>query len=184
MNQKPRQKLIKTALAVFAGSIWLQPNPALSTETTADFFGSLQGDFRGRGTAIPESGAGPIRISCKITTEYSTEGKKLTVAGDCASTQGKAKVNGELAHLNGKISGSFISPFSDMEMTTSSGTFGDGILNVVSNFVHNETGELRRIRQVVERDGDGFKAAFYAFEKSSQQYKEAGSIVFSREQSE
>lgn len=183
MSTQSQSKLSRTVFAALASFAFWHSTTAFA-ESTAEFFGSLQGDFRGRGTAVPESGANPIRISCKISTEYSDEGQTLTISGDCASTQGKAKVSGELAHLDGKISGSFISPFSGMEMTSSSGTFGEGTLKVISNFVHNETGELRRVRQVVEREGDGFKAVFFSFEKSKQKFKEAGSIVFSREQSE
>ena len=151
-----------------------------NAQGVSEFFSSLQGDFRGRGKAIPEGGSKPVSISCRLSNNYSSGGGKLDVSGSCASTQGKTDVQGSMKHNGNRVSGAFISPFTEMTLTSSKGTYADGKLDVISSFTVNQTGELRRLRQVIKKSASGFRADFYSYENATRKYKAVGSIQFNK----
>ena len=144
------------------------------------FFGTLEGKFKGRGKAVPQGGTKPVSISCRVSNTYSAGSGQLKISGNCASTQGKAKVSGALKHNGNRVSGSFISPFADMRLTSSSGSYSGGKLDVVSNFVEKGSGKLQRMRQIVKKAGNGFRTDFYTFDSATKKYKAAGSIIFTK----
>lgn len=146
----------------------------------SEFFTSLQGSYKGRGKAIPEGATKPISISCRVSNDYATGSSKLDVSGSCASTQGKTEVRGSMQHNGNRVTGSFISPFAEMNLTSSKGSFSGGKLDVVSNFIVKESGELRRLRQVIKKSGAGFRADFYSYENATRKYKAVGSIQFTK----
>jgi len=177
---------IKTTLAgiiMIAATIQLglmPPSSANAGDTLAEFFEGMEGSYRGRGKTFPSNGSGPIRVTCQILNAYSANAKRLTIAGDCASTQGKSRVKGTLSHNGNNVSGSFISPFSGVTMTKSNGVMRNNQLVVVSSFFDEHTGELSQMRQVIRKTKKGFRTEFHSFDKTKKKYLSAGTLTFSK----
>ena len=167
-------------LLAASASISLADIGSSHAQGISEFFASLEGSYKGRGKAVPEGGTKPISISCRVKNSYVAAGGKLQVSGSCASTQGKTDVRGSIKHNGSTVSGAFISPFSNMSLTSSNGSYSAGKLDVVSNFTVNETGELRRMRQIIRKSGAGFRADFYSYQNATRKYKAVGSIEFTK----
>ncbi len=152
-------------------------------DSPAKFLAGLDGEFKGRGMAILEFSDKEQRITCKLKNNFDETQEELHISGECASTQGKASVNGKLQIVDGQITGSFFSPFPNSEMTTSQGTISNGSLVVSAAFVNNETGNLQKVRQIVSRaTNSGFDSKFQSFDNASDSYQDAGSMKFKRTQ--
>ncbi len=150
-------------------------------DAASEFLASLDGKFRGRGMATLEFSDEEQRVSCRIENKFDQSSSELKISGECASTQGKTTVRGKLSVKDGEITGSFISPFPNSELTTSNGVLKDGSLVVSATFVDNDTGNLRRFRQIVSTEKEnGFSSSFQSYDNASKLFKEAGSMEFSR----
>jgi len=147
------------------------------TETVSDFLKSIVGDYSGRGKA-KVIGAKLDTIACKINNAFDTD--KLVITGDCASTKGKGKVNGEIRFVEDELSGTFVSPRPNVEITQSSGVFNDGKLILSASMLDNKVGGLTRVRQVISRSEDGLDAEFFQYDNSSKTYEPAGSMKLKR----
>ncbi len=149
-------------------------------ETAETFLENLKGEFRGRGEAVIELSNRQERISCKLDNTLNDIAKSLDISGVCATTQGKASVNGKLEVINGEVKGSFLSPFSDSEITQSKSTYSEGKLVLSTSFVNKSTGNLSRMRQiVVSNDAGGFNSTFQKFDNAAGDYKDTGFVEFS-----
>ncbi|MEZ5870357.1 MAG: hypothetical protein R3D32_00680 [Nitratireductor sp.] len=171
--------LLAAALAVCAlsGTI-LDTSPALA-DPAGDFLAQLGGSYRGRGMAkiLNRDKAEPV--SCKVSNVYVAEKSELEVNGECASAQGKSKVNGSITHNGNSISGALIASVDGSTVTGSRGSLNGGELVINSNLVDNATGNLTRTRQVIRIDGGGFVAEFYSYDNKSAQYELNGTMRFS-----
>ena len=149
-------------------------------ETPQAFLEGLNGKFRGRGEAIIELTNRQERVSCKLANTLADDTKVLSISGICATTQGKASVDGKLEVVDGKVVGSFLSPFNDSEITQSHSNFSDGKLVLSTSFVNKDTGNLSRTRQiVVSNESGGFNSTFQKFDNSAGDYKDTGYVEFS-----
>ena len=147
-----------------------------------DFLQMLDGKFRGRGKVVFQNMTGEQPVSCRIENSYDEAQKVLSVTGNCASTQGKTVVKGQLEIVEGKIAGSFISPNAKSEITQSNGEIRGDELIVSTSFVNNDSGNLSRIRQIVvlpTEDGTGFMSKFQSYDNASKEYQDTGWVEFS-----
>lgn len=148
-------------------------------DAAADFLRTLEGSWRGRGSATIPGRLTPERITCQITNTYEAASGDLVVEGECASTQGKTPVQGKLSHKGSAVSGSIISTLRGATVTTSSGSISGGKLLVSSTLVEDATGRLVRTQQVIRREGGGFEASFFTYDNASGAFKPAGNLMFS-----
>ena len=155
--------------------------PGTSAEETPEkFLEALNGEFRGRGEAIIDISDRQERVSCKLDNAFDDEQKVLNISGVCATTQGKAEVAGKLSMINGEVVGSFLSPFKNSEITQEASNYVQGKLILSTSFVHKETGNLSRMRQIVVSDPEGgFNSTFQKFDNSLGDYKDTGYVEFS-----
>jgi hypothetical protein len=160
----------------FAG---IMPAVAARADVAADFLRTLEGSWRGRGSATIPGRLNPERITCQITNTYEAASGDLVVAGECASTQGKTPVQGKLSHKGNAVSGSIISTLRGATVTTSSGSISGGRLTVSSSLMENATGRLVRTQQVIRKEGGGFEASFFTYDNASGTFKPAGNLMFS-----
>lgn len=149
-------------------------------ETAEKFLETLNGEFRGRGEAIIELSNNQERVSCKLNNAFDAEQKVLSIQGVCATTQGKASVEGKLTMVDGKVVGSFLSPFKNSEITQETSDYDDGKLILSTSFVNKDTGNLSRMRQiVVSGEEGGFNSTFQKFDNAAGDYKDTGYVEFS-----
>ncbi|MBL4890530.1 MAG: hypothetical protein JKX91_01630 [Rhizobiaceae bacterium] len=146
----------------------------------ASFLKGLDGSFRGRGKATYADGKKSVNVSCQIANRLSSDGNDLTISGVCATTQGKAKVNGQLKLSDSKFSGTFFSPSATMKLTKSYGVMTGDALTMTSFFVDNSSGTLTRIKQVVQRTATGFSASISTYDNASKKYRTSGIIKFKK----
>lgn len=164
--------LALTAIIPFGG--------ALAEETPKTFLETLNGKFKGRGEAVIEISNSQERVSCKLDNALDNQSNILNVSGVCATTQGKASVDGKLEIKEGKVVGTFISPFKDSEITQSSSVYDSGKLVLSTSFVNKNTGNLSRMRQIVESNSKGgFNSTFQKYDNASKAYKDTGFVSFS-----
>ena len=167
--------------AIYACALLCFTASTAFADSASEFLGLLDGKFRGRGMAVLEFSEEEQRVSCRIENQFDEAKSELKISGECASTQGKTVVNGKLQVKDGEIVGSFISPFPNSELTTSNGVFSNGGLVVSATFVENDTGNLRRIRQIVSTPNEsGFKSRIQSYDNETKAFKDAGSMEFSR----
>lgn len=172
-------KLKIHSIIIAAASLFLM-GYAQAEETPKSFLERLDGSFRGRGEAVVELSNRQERISCKVDNRLNDQAIVLSISGVCATTQGKAKVDGKLELIDGKVVGSFISPFKNSEITQSSSDYKDGKLVLSTSFVNKDTGNLSRMRQIVESDQQGgFNSTFQKFDNATGNYKDTGYVEFS-----
>lgn len=158
---------------------------SLSASTIAyagasDLFTKLDGKFRGSGTSIVGSKNKKVRISCQLTNSYDKAAGKLKMTGKCASSQGSRKVNGTITHAGNKVTGTYISLRSSIKITRTSGKIGSNSVSVFASYVDENSGNLGKIRQVIQLKGSGFQANFFAFDNKVKKYKPVGVISFKR----
>lgn len=165
-------------LTIFVSTILVE---AVKAEDTAEkFLQALNGEFRGRGEAIIELSNRQERVSCKLDNAFNAEQQVLSIEGVCATTQGKAEVEGKLAMVDGKVIGSFLSPFKNSEITQEASEYDDGKLIISTSFVNKDTGNLSRMRQIVVSDSEGgFSSTFQKFDNSLGDYQDTGYVEFS-----
>ncbi len=148
--------------------------------TAEEFLEALNGEFRGRGEAVVELSNNLERVSCKLINAFDAEQKILSIEGVCATTQGKASVDGKLSMVDGKVVGSFLSPFEDSEIIEEISDYQDGKLILSSSFVNKDTGNLNRMRQIVVSSPEGgFNSTFQKFDNVAGDYKDTGYVKFS-----
>jgi len=179
MTRIESKKLKKVLGLTVISSIFIV-SYAHADETAKTFLEKLDGSFRGRGEAVIELSNRQERISCKVDNQLNSEDFTLQISGVCATTQGKASVKGKLEIIDGKVIGSFISPFKDSEITQSSSNYENGKLVLLTSLINKNTGNLSRMRQIVERgEGGGFNSTFQKFDNASGDYKNTGYVEFS-----
>lgn len=155
-------------------------NASLAADSPEKFLQGLNGEFRGRGEAVIEISNSQERVSCKLDNAFNAEQKTLSIAGVCATTQGKAQVDGKLALKDGKVVGSFLSPFKNSEITQEASDYNDGKLIISTSFVNKNTGNLSRMRQiVVSNPQGGFNSTFQKFDNATGGYQDTGFVEFS-----
>lgn len=164
-----------------AGLLFVVQPLNASAETASDFLKSIEGDFSGRGKA-KLIGKQLDTIACKISNSYAAD--KLVVTGNCASTKGKGKVNGEIRLGDGKLSGTFVSPRPNVEITQSSGVFNDGRLILSASMMDNQVGRLSRVRQIISRSEEGIEAEFFLYDNASKSYKPSGSMKLKKKKAQ
>ncbi len=154
--------------------------PTASMAATNKVFSALEGKFRGKGTAIVGSSGKKVRISCQLTNSYNEKTGKLKMNGKCASTQGKRKINGAIAHKGNSVSGSYFSVRSGVKMTKSSGKTNGSNMTIFASFFDEQIGSLIKIKQVIKVSGGGFNANLLTYDNKTKKYKSAGKISFKR----
>lgn len=153
---------------------------ARAEDTPEKFLEALNGEFRGRGEAIVELGNRQERVSCKLENAFDVEQKVLSISGVCATTQGKAEVDGKLSMIDGEVVGTFLSPFANSEITQETSKYDEGKLILSTSFVNKDTGNLSRMRQIVVSDPEGgFNSTFQKFDNALGDYKDTGYVEFS-----
>ncbi len=151
-----------------------------AADTAENFLEALNGEFRGRGKAVLELSNRQERVSCKLDNNFDAENKVLNIVGVCATTQGKAEVEGKLSMVNGKVVGSFLSPFRNSDITKESSNYDKGKLIISTALVNKDSGNLSRMRQIVVNNPDGsFNSTFQKFDNASGVYKNTGYVEFS-----
>ncbi|MEC9342205.1 MAG: hypothetical protein VYD64_00010, partial [Pseudomonadota bacterium] len=130
---------------------------AQAAEAAGQFLKRLEGEYRGRGSAMLPGRDDAEKVTCQLTNHYDADGKTLVVKGKCASAQAKSSVSGKMMHDGDSVSGSLISS-AEATVTKSSGSVSGGKLTVTTNFVDNTTGRLTRTLQVIRHAGSGFEA--------------------------
>lgn len=154
--------------------------PGFAADTAEKFLAELNGKFRGRGEAVLEVTQTQERVSCKVTNAFDSQAQILKVQGVCATTQGKANVEGKLSVVNGKVVGSFLSPFKNSEITQETSEYVEGKLVLSTSFVNKDTGNLSRMRQIVVGSPQGgFNSTFQKYDNASGGYKDTGYVEFS-----
>jgi len=139
----------------------------------------LNGEWRGRGTAIMPGRQKAERVTCSIENRWDAEASTLEVSGQCASSQGKSPVSGRLELKGGVVSGSFLGDFEGSTPTRSGGAVTSRELVVVTSFVNNATGALSQTRQVIRPSARGFSAEFFLYDNRSRSYEKSGDMEFS-----
>ena len=151
-----------------------------AADTAEKFLQALNGEFRGRGEAIVELSNRKERVSCKLDNKFNAQSQVLNIVGICATTQGKAEVEGQLAIMQGSVVGSFLSPFKNSEITKETSDYSDGKLILSTSLVNKDTGNLSRMRQIVESaPGGGFNSTFQKFDNAAGDYQDTGYVEFS-----
>jgi hypothetical protein len=143
------------------------------------FLQSIEGSWRGRGTAKIPGRENAERITCQVDNQFLEADKALEISGNCATTQSKSGVSGRLSYSGDSISGALIGNFEGSTITKSEGNYAGDELVVSTNFVDNTTGNLTRSRQVIRKTGPGFEAEFYTFDNRQGKFVKSGSIRFS-----
>lgn len=167
-----------TSFTLLASLFW--SNVSFASDSPEKFLQGLNGEFRGRGEAVIEISNTQERVSCKLDNNFNAEQKTLSIVGVCATTQGKAQVDGKLSLVNGKVVGSFLSPFKNSEITQETSSYNDGKLTISTSFVNKDTGNLSRMRQiVVSNSSGGFNSTFQKFDNAADGYKDTGYVEFS-----
>lgn len=169
--------VVAAALAVGA-AVAVAPAPAHADASA--FLKSLEGTWKGSGTARIPGREEAERIVCSVNNAYAAASSALNVDGDCATTQAKSTVRGQLTSSGSSVSGSLINAIEGATLTKSSGTVRGNQLIVSSSFVDDRTGELTRSRQVIQRQGNGFAAAFYIYDNAKDAFEPAGQMQFTR----
>lgn len=146
-------------------------------ETASEFLASMAGDYSGSGKARV-IGQNLETIACKIRNDFANG--KLQVSGECASTKGKGKVTGAISANGNSLSGTFVAPRPNVEITKSSGQFMDGQLVLSASMMDNQIGKLIRVRQIVSRSGQGLNAEFFLYDNATKTYKPSGNIKLKR----
>jgi len=178
MSRIESEKLKKTLGLTIICSIFFV-SQLHADENAKAFLENLDGNFRGQGEAVTELSNRQERVSCRVENKLNTESSVLQISGVCATTQGKANVSGKLEIVNGKVVGSFISPFKDSQITQSSSNFQNGKLILSSSLINKSTGSLSRTRQIVQRGKEGgFNSTFQRFDNASGDYKNTGYVEF------
>lgn len=155
-------------------------NTSFAADSPEKFLEGLNGQFRGRGEAVIELSNRQERVSCKLENAFNSQQQILKIAGVCATTQGKANVDGKLSMVNGKVVGSFLSPFKNSEITQEASDYNNGKLIISTSFVNKNTGNLSRMRQiVVSNPQGGFNSTFQKFDNATGGYKDTGYVEFS-----
>lgn len=153
---------------------------SFAADSPEKFLEGLNGEFRGRGEAIIELSNRQERVSCKLDNDFNSEQQILKIAGVCATTQGKANVDGQLSLVNGKVVGSFLSPFKDSQITKETSNYTNGKLTISTTLVNKNTGNLSRMRQIVVSNPEGgFNSTFQKFDNAAGNYKDTGFVAFS-----
>ncbi len=177
--QKNESFTLRKIIALFALSSALVGGNTYAEETPAKFLETLNGEYRGRGEAIMELSNQQERVSCKLDNNFSTEENILSIVGVCATTQGKAEVQGKLSVVDGQVVGSFLSPFKNSKVTKETSNYDNGTLVISTSFVNNDTGNLSRMRQiVVSNPAGGFNSTFQKFDNAAGDYKDTGYVEF------
>lgn len=153
------------------------PSPAAAD--AGSFLLSIEGAWKGRGTARIPGRENEERISCKVDNRYEEKSAALEITGNCATTQSKSSVSGRLSHSGDEVTGSLMGTFEGATITRSSGKLSGNRLVVSTNFLDNATGNLTRSRQVIRKTGSGFEAEFYTYSNKQRKFVKAGSIAFS-----
>lgn len=165
-------------LSLFA-CVFMSGN-SIAGDSPEKFLEALNGEFRGRGEAVIELSNRQERVSCKLENAFNSEQQVLNIVGVCATTQGKAKVDGKLSMVDGKVVGSFLSPFKNSDKTQETSNYDDGKLTISTSFVNKDTGSLSRMRQIVVSNPDGgFNSTFQKFDNAAGGYKDTGYVEFS-----
>jgi len=152
---------------------------SFAADSPEKFLEGLNGEYRGRGEAIIELSNRQERVSCKLDNAFNSEQQTLNIVGVCATTQGKAKVDGKLSMVDGKVVGSFLSPFKNSEITQETSNYDDGKLTISTSFVNKDTGNLSRMRQIVITNPEGgFNSTFQKFDNAAGDYKDTGFVEF------
>jgi hypothetical protein len=161
---------------VFALLLMLVAYPAKAD--AGAFLRGMEGSYRGSGTAKIPGRDKLENVSCRVSNSYDGNTNILAITGNCATTQAKNVVRGELKHDGNNVTGSLIGAVDGLSLTKSSGTLNGNQLVVSSSFVSNNTGRLTRSRQIISRTGSGFNTQFYTFDNKSGSFIKAGSINF------
>jgi len=168
-------------LTLLATSVFIiSPHNSAHAADAATFLKGLDGSYRGRGKAFFMDGKKAVNVSCRIANEVSADGSSLKVTGVCATTQGKANVNGELQVKGKKITGAFFSPSANMKLTKSHGEVKGRELIVISYFVDSQSGALTQIKQIVQKNGRGFSSHILTYDNASKKYQQSGTIKFKK----
>ncbi len=169
--------MIRTLTIVGVLAAGMAPSGAWAD--AASLFERMDGSFRGRGIAIITSGEERQRVTCQLRNQYDGTAK-LKVSGRCATSQGARRVSGEISHAGNRLSGAFLAPTANAQMTKSSGrTQGEAIL-LDSTFVENNSNKLIRVRQVVRMTSGGFRSDFFTYDDQAKDYVPAGAVDFVR----
>lgn len=169
-------KIIPTTLLASLASCGV----SFAADSPEKFLEGLNGEYRGRGEAVIELSNRQERVSCKLENDFNSEQQILSIVGICATTQGKAKVDGKLSMVDGKVVGSFLSPFKNSEITQENSNYDDGKLTISTSFVNKDTGNLSRMRQIVVSNPEGgFNSTFQKFDNAAGDYKDTGYVEFS-----
>ena len=144
----------------------LQTLPAIAnSENLTAFLENLDGSYKGRGKASVSPAADPQKIVCRVVNSFMADTSTLHLEGDCATTQGKVKIDAEFSVVGGKFQGSFLAPIANSKVTKSNGILVDGNLVVSTSYVNNGSGGLTRVRQIISpKESGGFHAKFLKFD--------------------
>ena len=158
----------------------VQTMPAFAdSHDLSAFLASLDGSYKGKGKAKISPAAEPQKIVCRVMNSFMDETATLHLVGNCASTQGKVKIDAEFSVVDGKFQGSFLAPIANSKVTKSDGVLVDGSLVVSTSYVNNGSGSLTRVRQIISPDEEGgFHATFLQFDNAAGDYLETGSVEF------
>ena len=164
-------------VAVLALSLYV---PQFAHSATNALFTNLDGEFKGKGSAIVSSDGKKTRILCNVKNVYNASTGKLAMTGKCASAKGSRKVNGAIFHKGNTLTGTYMAMRSGIKMTKSSGQASGNTLTISSTFFDEQLGKLIRIRQVIKVSDGGFVADVFAYDNKSKKYKAAGNFNFKR----
>ena len=158
----------------------LQTLPAIAnSENLTAFLENLDGSYKGRGKASVSPAADPQKIVCRVVNSFMADTSTLHLEGDCATTQGKVKIDAEFSVVGGKFQGSFLAPIANSKVTKSNGVLVDGNLVVSTSYVNNGSGGLTRVRQIISpKESGGFHAKFLKFDHAAGDYLETGNVEF------
>jgi hypothetical protein len=151
---------------------------AHAQETASGFLERMQGEYRGRGSALIPGRSKPERILCAVTNSFEAASGSLVVEGECASAQGKTKVRGEMTADGARVSGMLLGSVEGARVTRSGGSLVDGALVVQTSFMENATGNLTETRQVMRIAEGGFDAEFYTLNRRTKEYERSGAVQF------
>ena len=179
MNTLFRFALAPAALLALVMTGPLAPAPA-HADAAGVFLKSLQGSWRGRGTALIPGRPSAERITCRVNNSYQAASLALKVDGNCATTQAKSAVRGQLVHKGAAVTGSLMNAIEGSTMTQSTGKVSGNKLTVSSSFVDDRTGQLTRSRQIIVKTAGGFQADFFLYDNAKAKYEHAGQVVFTQ----
>jgi hypothetical protein len=173
--------IFKTAIISFI-TLYLFGGTAIAG-SSLDFLKAMDGKYRGRGKVTLVTSNKEERVSCRIENSFDNQNQQLVMSGECATTLGKTSVQGTLTFLDGAITGSFIAPFPDSELTDSNSEFIEDKLIIITAFMNNESGETWRIRQTVSASDDGgFQSLFQNYDPITKVYEDTGEMNFTRQE--